>query len=409
MSYLSQISVSDAIRIVQEKAVELPFESCVLSEARGRVLATDLISLVDHPSHDDSALDGYACRLEDSLGASQETPVQLEFLGEIPAGSRFEGEITKGQCLGIYTGAPIPKGADAVIRIEDTRRQQDFVSLYAPADASAIRPLGQDFKKGELKLAKGLMLGAAAVGLAAATGHAELLVVRKPRIAILATGDEVIEPGQALRSGQVYNSNTYAVAGLIQAAGAQAIILPHVKDDMRLLEQAMSEAGQIDLLLTSGGVSMGKYDFVRDLLFEQGEVHFWKIAMRPAGPVLFGSWQGLPVLGLPGNPVSSMVAFIIVVKAFIQASLGQVTRLPYYERLQVTTEVALQSAGFKETFMRLHLYQKHDGRFYVTTTGNQNSGVLSSMVLADALAIIPPHKSYQVGDSLEVIRLEPYL
>ena len=182
-----------------------------------------------------------------------------------------------------------------------------------------------------------------------------------------------------------------------------------VEDDMHLLERAVQDAGDIDLLLTSGGVSMGKYDFVRDLIFERGEVHFWKVAMRPAGPVLFGSWNNVPVLGLPGNPVSSMIAFIMLAKAFIQSSTGEQTALPYFQRMIAFTEVPLKSAGFKETFVRLLLKQKEDGGYHVTTTGNQNSGVLTSMLLADAIAIIPPHTRYEIGDRLEVIRLGPYL
>lgn len=409
MSYPSQISVAEAIKRVQQQAKLLGNESVSLTEAYGRVLAQDIISLVDHPSHDNSALDGFACHLEDTLNATEDKPARLELIGDIPAGAMFEGEVKRGECVGIYTGAPIPKGANAVIRVEDTEQEGNWVKIIAKADASAVRPKGQDFKTGELKLAKGLKLNSSGVAIAAATGHASLKVARKPRVAILATGDEVIEPGQELKPGQVYNSNTYSVTGLIRQAGGEAIILNHVQDDLKALEKAMSEAGQIDLLLTSGGVSMGKYDFVRDLLFDQGDVHFWKIAMRPAGPVLFGTWKGVPVLGLPGNPVSSMIAFIMLAKAFIQKALGETARPPYFDRLEAITDVPLKGAGFKETFIRLFLKQELDGKYHVTTTGNQNSGVLSSMLLADALAIVPPHKSFEPGEVLEVIRLEPYL
>ena len=409
MSYPSQISVAEAIKLVQQQAKHLETERVVLTEAYGRVLADDVFSLVDHPSHDNSALDGFACHLEDTQEASEQNPVRLELIGDIPAGSMFEGVVKRGQCVGIYTGAPIPKGANAVIRVEDTEQAGNTVSIIAKADPDAVRPLGQDFKKGDLKLGKGFRLNSAGVAIAAATGHANVNGSRKPRVAILATGDEVIEPGQPLKPGQVYNSNTYSVTGLIQQAGGEPIILKHVADDIASLETAMSQAGQIDLLLTSGGVSMGKYDFVRDLLFEQGDVHFWKIAMRPAGPVLFGTWQGVPVLGLPGNPVSSMIAFIMLAKAFIQKALGETATLPYFDRLEAITAVPLKSAGFKETFVRLLLTQERDGKFHVSTTGNQNSGVLSSMLLADALAVVPPHTQYSPGDVLEVIRLEPYL
>lgn len=409
MSYPSQISVEEAIKIIQSKAALLASERVPLTEAYGRVLAQDVISLVNHPSHDNSALDGYACLLKDSLEASEETPVKLELMGEVAAGSLFEGTVTSGQCVAIYTGAPIPAGANAVIRVEGTKQEADLVLVFEVADAGAVRKLGQDFKTGDIKLKKGTRLNASSVAIAAATGHAELEVIRKPRIAILATGDEVIEPGQPLGVGQVYNSNTFSVTGLIRAAGAQAILLPPVQDDLKLLETAMRDAGEIDLLLTSGGVSMGKYDFVRDLLFEQGDVHFWKIAMRPAGPVLFGTWNNVSVLGLPGNPVSSMIAFIMLAKAFIKKLTGQTDNLPYHTRQTAITDVPLKSAGFKATFIRLFLSQAEGGQYHVSTTGNQNSGVLTSMLVADALAVVPPHTEYKVGDRLDVIKLEPYL
>lgn len=409
MSYQSQLAVAEAIAIIQEKMSQLSSERVPLLEAYGRILAEDVVSLVDHPSVDNSALDGYACLLEDTVAASEENPIYLDLQGEVAAGSSFKGEISEGQCVGIYTGAPVPKGATAVIRVEDTSKENNKIKIIATADASAIRKQGQDFKKGETKLTKGTRLNAASVGIAAATGQAFLKVSKKPRIAILATGDEVIEPGEKLELGQVYNANSYSVAGLIRSAGAEVIILPKVNDDLATLERVISELGEIDLLLTSGGVSMGKFDFVRDLLFEKGEVYFWKVAMRPAGPVLFGEWNKLSILGLPGNPVSSMLAFIILVKAAIQKMTGEISELPYFNREQVIADVPLKSAGFKETFVRLILSQTIDGQLHVSTTGNQNSGVLSSMLTADALAIIPPHTSYQVGDSLEVIRLESYL
>ena len=404
MTYPTQIPVSEAIRLLQEKAPTLATETLSLLECYGRVLAEDVTSLVDHPSHDNSALDGYACRAEDTLGATKENPVKLEVIGDIPAGSLFEGEVGEKQAVSIYTGAPIPKGANAIIRVEDTEQKDSTVLLYSPANPGDIRPLGQDFKTGDVHLKRGLVLDAASVGLAAAMGHAELQVNRKPRVGILATGDEVIAPGQPLRPGQVYNSNTFSVAGLIKAAGAEAIILEHVNDDQTALANAIEKAGDIDLLLTSGGVSMGKYDFVRDLLFDDGEVYFWKVAQKPAGPVLFGQWRDLPVLGLPGNPVSSMIAFIILARAFLDKTLGKTEPLPYYRRQTVVSGMKLKGAGFKETFTRVRLEAKGT-QLTAVSTGNQSSGVLTSMLFADALVAIPPHTVYEVGDKVEVIRL----
>lgn len=408
MTYPTQISVDEAITILQDKAPELALETLPLLESYGRVLAQDLVSQVNHPSHDNSALDGYACRAADTLSASRESPVALEVIGDVPAGSLFETEVKTGQAVSIYTGAPIPKGADAIIRVEDTDQNGNRVVLFAPAKPGDIRPLGQDFKEGDVSLKKGLVLDAASVGLAAAMGHAELKVVRKPRVGILATGDEVIDPGQSLRPGQVYNSNTFSIAGLLKAAGAEAVVLDHVSDDQAELASAIERAGELDLLLTSGGVSMGKYDFVRDLLFDDGEVYFWKVAQKPAGPVLFGQWRDLPLLGLPGNPVSSMIAFVILARAFLDKAVGRAAPLPYYERQRAVAGMTLKGAGFKETFARVKL-ETGGTQLRAVSTGNQSSGVLTSMLFADALAVIPPHTVYEEGDALDVIRLERFL
>jgi len=408
-SYPTQISVSEAISILQQHAPQLGSEKVSLLNAYGRVLARDLASKVDHPSHDNSALDGYACRAEDTREASKENPVQLNVIGDVPAGSLFSEEVGAGQAVSIYTGAPIPAGADAIIRVEETKREGDGVLLFAPANPSDIRPLGQDIRKGETYLERGTMLNAASVGVAAAMGHAELEIIKRPKIGILATGDEVIEPGQPLRAGQVYNSNTYSVTGLVRAAGAEAIVLKNVEDDPEKLLTAVRSAGDLDLLLTSGGVSMGKYDFVRDLLFDDGTVHFWKVAQKPAGPVLFGEWEGLPVLGLPGNPVSSMIAFILLGRTFLHAATGRTDKLPYHTRVQATAGMRLKGAGFKETFARVKLAPHEDGTLLAVSTGNQSSGVQTSMLLADALAVIPPHTTYIEGDGLEAIELDPYL
>ena len=408
MTYPTQISVLEAIHILQNQAPQLSAETVPLLHAYGRVLAQDLASRVDHPSVDNSALDGYACRAADTVGATRDKPVKLNVIGDVPAGSFLEGEVGPGQAVSIYTGAPVPKGADAIIRVEDTARVGDEVTLFAPANENDIRPKGQDFHTGDVHLKRGRVLDAASVGLAASMGYAELSVARKPRVGILATGDEVIAPGTELKAGQVYNSNTFSVAGLIRAAGAKPVVLEHVTDDPVKLAAALERVGEIDLLLTSGGVSMGKYDFVRDLLFEGGEVYFWKIAMRPGGPALFGRWRGLPVLGLPGNPVSSMVAFLVLAKAFLNRATLCSEGLPYWQRSNATAGVKLSGAGAKETFARVKLVEGEAG-LEAVSTGNQSSGVLTSMLAADAFAVIPPHTNYEPGDKLEVIRLEPYL
>lgn len=407
-TYPTQISVAEAITLLQERAPRLGSERLPLLECYGRILAEDVVALVDHPSLDNSAMDGYACKLEDTLTAGEENPVKLEVIADIPAGSVFEGEVLAGQAVSIYTGAPMPKGTNAVVPVEKTRLEHSTVIVSQPADPTNVRPKGQDFKKGDVDLKRGLRLNAACVGLAASMGHATLQVSKRPRVGILATGDEVIQPGQNIRDGQVFNSNTYSIAGLVKAAGAEAIVLPNVHDDKQVLANALVNVGKLDLMLTTGGVSMGKYDFVRDLILEEGEVHFWKVAMKPAGPVLFGTWKNLPVLGLPGNPVSCMIAFLILAKAFLQTSSGETTPLPYHQRLKAIADSDIKGAGAKENFARVKL-SFSGGNYRATTTGNQSSGVLTSMLFADGLAIVPPGTNVTKGEGLEVTPLEGYL
>jgi molybdopterin molybdotransferase len=301
----------------------------------------------------------------------------------------------------------MPDGADAIIEVEQTERAGDYVLLRRPASPNDIRPRGQDLRAGEVYLQAGQRLSPAAVGVAAAMGYAELPVVRRPRVGILATGDEVLEPGEVIRDGQVYNSNSYSVAGLVWQAGALPVVLPRVVDDLEALRRAVSEAGGLDLLLTSGGVSMGSYDFVRDLLLQEGTVHFWKVAIRPGGPALFGEWRGLPVFGLPGNPVSSMVVFLLIAQAWVHAALGLAEPLPFERRLAVTAGTAFKGAGYKEAFRRAKLSFDADRGYTAYSTGNQSSGVLTSMLAADCLAVVPPERDIGVGEQLEVMPLTP--
>ncbi|ADI15500.1 gephyrin-like molybdotransferase Glp [Truepera radiovictrix] len=402
-SFRSQISVREAIAVLQTHAPTLGAETVPLTAAADRVLAEDLASRVDHPSCDNSALDGYACRAADTLGASADAPVTLRLVGDVPAGSVFDGTVGPGEAVGIYTGAPLPRGADAIIGVEFTRALGGEVALTKPASGDDVRPRAQDLRAGEVYLKRGQKLSPAALGVAAAMGYAELPVVQKPKVGILATGDEVVEPGRPIREGQVYNANGYALAALVARAGGEAVLLPHVRDDLGALEAALGRL-ELDLLLTSGGVSMGRYDLVRDLLFERGRVHFWKVAMKPGGPALFGHYGELPVLGLPGNPVSSLVVFELLGRAWLQRALGSLSRLPYDARVTGVAETPFRGSGFKETFARATLTFENGG-YRARSTGNQSSGVLRSLLVADALAVVPPHTDILAGERLELIML----
>ncbi|MEJ2290088.1 MAG: molybdopterin molybdotransferase MoeA [Deinococcales bacterium] len=411
MDVVSGIAPSEAIDIVRRERPSLGDERVALDDALGRVLAEDLASRCDHPGVDNSALDGYACRVKDTEGASTAAPVRLRLVGEAPAGRPYQGRVGPGEAVRIFTGAAVPDGADGIVPVEASREPDEaaaVVELLQPARASDIRRRAQDLEDGRVYLARGRRLDAAALGLAAGMGHGTVPVVRRPRVALLTTGDEVVDPGRPLERGQVYDSNGASLMALGRAAGAEMVRLPRVGDDAAALEEALGRAGRVDLLLTSGGVSMGRYDLVRDLLFDKGAVHFWKVAMKPGGPALFGRLGDLPVLGLPGNPVSSMVVFLVLGRSFLDAALGRNDPLPYRDRRQARASTRFAAASAKESLPRARL-SRDDAGLHAAALPNQSSGVLRSMTEADALAVVPPGTDVAVGDLVDVIPLAGHL
>lgn len=403
----NQLSPIVAAQIVHDTATRLEPETVFLPAAYGRVLAADVTSLVNQPAFDNSALDGYACQLEDTLTASEEQPVTLELIGDIPAGSVFEDTLEAGQAVSIYTGAPVPAGANAIIGIEHTTLEGNTVFVYQPAQPDAIRPQAQDLQKGVTFLQKGTNLSPAAVGLAASMGHDRLPVVRRPKVGLLVTGNEVVAPGQSLAPGQLYDANRYTLTGLLQQASAEVVVLEAARDTLTDLQKRLANV-DVDLILTSGGVSMGQYDFVRDLVFEHGEVIFWKIAMRPGGPALFGRYQGVPLFGLPGNPVSCMVVFTLIVKPFLLACLGSNAPMPLANTVRAVAESDFAGAGFKVAFRRAQVRENHqDGQMqrFASSTGAQASNILTSMLTADGLVVVPAHQNVSAGDEVDVVLL----
>ncbi|TBH20170.1 molybdopterin molybdotransferase MoeA [Thermus thermamylovorans] len=398
----ANLSVEEALELVLAEARGEPgVEELPLGEALGRVLAEDLASLADHPDQDDTAIDGYACREADALGASRESPARLRVIGESPAGRPFRGRVGPGEAVAVYTGAPIPEGTDAVVRVEDTRREGDEVLLFAPASPKDIRPKGDDLRRGEVYLRRGDLLTPGRLGLAAAMGHPQVRVFRPPRVGILSTGDEVVEPGEPLPYGGVYNSNAYSLLGLVREAGGEPVLLGKVEDEPQRVLARLEGAGRLDLLLTSGGVSMGEYDVVRKVLEERGEVLFWKVKQQPGGPLLLARLDGLPVLGLPGNPVSSMVTFFLYGRPFLYRLLRRTE--PPYRALRAKALTPFRGAAGKKVFRRGIL--SFEGELVVRTTGNQSSGVLRSMALGNALVVIPPDQEVREGEAVEAIPL----
>ncbi|EYB67802.1 MoeA-like protein [Deinococcus phoenicis] len=364
-----------------------------LAQARGRTLAADLAARVSHPSATESALDGIAAQEADTLTATAAAPVRLRVVGESRAGVPFTGQVGPGECVRIYTGAPLPTGADAICPVEQlTEDGPGAVLLARPASPADVRQEGGDFRAGEVVLRAGQPLTPPRVALAAALGHAEVPVRRRLRVALLSTGDEVIEPGRPLLPGQVYDSNRYGLHAMLEDCGCEVLSLGHAPDSPEALQDALAGAGGADVLLTSGGVSMGKYDFMRDLLLERGRVAFWKVRMRPGGPALLGGWNGLPVFGLPGNPVSSLVVFHVIVRP---ALMGQPV-----QTLRLRAATPFRGLPDKTAFWRGLL---RDGE--VHDYGKQGSGVLRSLSDANALVVVPEGGAVQAGEDVDVLLL----
>jgi molybdopterin molybdotransferase len=359
--------------------------------AHGRVLLEDVRSRADRPTHDDSALDGFACRAADTASATVTDPVILELVGESVAGAPFAGHVARGQAVSVATGALVPEGVDAVIGVEHASVVDGEVTVTRPADPKAVRPRAQDLRAGERYLRAGTRLSGAAVGLAAAMGHASVTVARRPRVAILTTGDEVVTSDRALTAGQVYDANGAGLAALVRAAGCEVTVLAHVPDDggslARVLDRVASAMPAPDLIVTSGGVSRGERDVVRDAMLSTGQLHFWRVTVRPGGPTMFGRYAGVPLLGLAGNPVSSLVGWLLFGRAFTDTWSGCDSPLPYYDRLPVRPDGPFR-AERKTVLYRARL-ERRDGILVAIQYENQSSGVLRALVESDALVVVP--------------------
>ena len=309
------IPFNEAKNIVQSHSFQLGRETIGLNQSSGRILATDLKASMPSPRFDNSAMDGFAVRAKDTKGASKNNSVQLKLVSVSAAGSPSDAEIGPGECVQCMTGATIPKGADAIIMVEDTSGFSDSKSVQIFCEAAVgkhIRTKGEEISEGDLLIAKGTLVTASEIGICATFGYEELSVSQKPKIAIFGTGDELVEPGNDLKAGQIYNSNLYVFADLAEKARAEVVMGDVIKDDKDSLRQFLSKAlATSNVVISSGGVSMGRYDYVRDVFMELGvKEHFWKVAQKPGKPLFFGTGQDTLIFGLPGNPVSSYIGFM---------------------------------------------------------------------------------------------------
>jgi molybdopterin molybdotransferase len=380
-------------------------ESVALRASLGRVLARDVVSPIDVPSHDNSAMDGYALRGAD---LKADAPTSLRVLGSALAGQAFEGAVPPGHCIRIMTGAVMPAGVDTVVPQEFTTLQGDGVTVPAgvvqTGDNRRLR--GEDLAQGSAALAAGRVLRPADLGLLASLGQAEVPVLRKLRVAFFSTGDELRSIGQPLDEGCVYDSNRYTIWGMLHRLGCEVIDLGVVPDHPEALREAFSQAAaSADAVITSGGVSVGEADHTKKVMAELGDVLFWKIAMRPGRPMAIGRIRDAVLFGLPGNPVAVMVTFYAFVRdALLAMSGARVEPLPML-RARCTTE--LRKKPGRTEYQRGIVSRASDGALQVAITGSQGSGILSSMSVANGMVVLHHAQgSVAAGDEVDVIAFE---
>lgn len=398
------LSIEEAFEIIEPFAATILTEEITLFEAAGRILAQDLVAKVDNPNTDSSAMDGYACHVEDTLSASPENPAILKLIGDCPAGSDFKVNVGKNEAVSVYTGSAMPKDCDAILRLEHCKLEGQWLYCYQVAKKEDIRKQAQHFQKGQLCLSQGSKLNASSIGLAALMGHAKVLVSRQPRIGILTTGNELRAPGEPLEKGMVYNANESTIYHLIKHYGALPVLLGHSEDDPDLVFEQIKNSAGLDMIVITGGVSVGAYDSVRNCLMDKAEVLFWKLQLRPGGPTMFAHFAGLPVLALPGNPVACAVIFHLLGSFWISRSLGS-QKISVFEKKQTAiAKTTFRGIDAKLAFWRARVFTD-ENRLFIEDIGQQGSAILRSLAQANALAITHNHP-INCGDTVEFISIE---
>ena len=415
------ISVEEALDKVLSYVDVLESERKPILDCLGQVLAEDVYSTIDIPPLDNSAMDGFALRAEDTRGASESSPRHLAVVGEVAAGSMPTKEVGPGTTIRIMTGAPLPEGADAVIKFEDTdevnrkssRKDLSQIGILCEAKKGLnVRRRGEDIARGNMVLQEGTVLRPQEIGVLASLGLSTALVIRRPIVAILATGDELIGVDQPLLPGKIYDSNTYTIAAEVSRYGGIPRILGIGRDSVQSLNEKIDEGLDADMLVTSGGVSKGDYDIVKDVLAEQGEIGFWTVRMKPGKPIAFGVIEKIkgrkkrkvPHLGLPGNPVSSMITFEQFARPAILKMIGK--KVLAKPTIRAIIDGDITNTDGRRVFARV-VVTRRSGQYYASLTGPQGSGILTSMVKANGVAVIPESsKGVKSGDMVDVQMLD---
>ncbi len=413
------IGVEQALNKILNYVHVLEDEQSPILDCLGQVLAEDVYSSINVPPLDNSSMDGYAVQSRDTRGASRQSPRFLRVIDTVSAGSIAECEVEPGTAVRIMTGAPIPKGADSVVIFEDTDETQrqgssTEIGILRQAEAGLnIRRAGEDITQGSIVLSQGAVLRPSEVGVLASLGRTTVRVIRRPTVAILATGDELVDINQPLRTGKIYNSNTYSLAALVRRYGGIPKILGIALDSEHSVVARLCQGLDADMLITTGGVSAGDYDVVKDVLAKQGEISFWTVRMKPGKPLAFGTIKGvskagiarnIPHLGLPGNPVSSMVTFELFVRPAILKMMGKKNLTK--PTIEAVVENSVVNRDRRRIFARV-IVEKRRGQYFARLTGPQGSGILTSMTLANGLMVIPENKTEVVaGDIVQVMMLD---
>ncbi len=404
------ISVEEALARILAEISPLTVTRVALPESSGLLLAQDIVAQEDIPPFANSAMDGFALLSRDSQPrhGRHGQPTRLRVTGEVAAGYVADHPVEEGTCMRIMTGAPVPEGADSVIQVELTRAEGPNSAwveiLEAVPPGNNIRPAGEDMQRGQTVLRQGSEIGPWEIGVLATLGWASVPVIRRPHAAILGTGDEVIDVEEPLRPGKIRNSNSYLLEAAVRRAGAIPHRLGVARDTVESLREKFSEAAQYDLIITSGGVSVGDFDLVKDIMSEQGQINFWRINMRPGKPVAFGHISGVPLLGLPGNPVSAAVTFELFGRPVIRVMLGH-TRLAR-PQVDVIVEDGISERAMRRHYVRARV-EWRDGRFVARTTGNQGSHIMTSLLNVNALVIVPEGGvEVHPGDSAKAMMLD---
>lgn len=399
---MALMPVEEALSRILDGVRPLGPEIVALKDAAGRVLAKPLKALRNQPPFDSSAMDGYAVLAADVA----EMPARLTLIGTSAAGHRFTGRLATGQCVRIFTGAPMPRGADAVVIQENTEAAGQAITVLQPVRVQQnVRLSGLDFRRGDQLLPAGLRLNARDIGLAAAANAGTLAVRRRPVVAILATGDELVLPGAKPGPDQIVSSNSHALAAMAAHFGAEVVNLGIVADTLKATERAIARAAQADVLLTTGGASVGDHDYVQEALKNSGvKIGFWKIAMRPGKPFMYGRRKGQHVLGLPGNPVSALVCARLFLKPLLDGLLG----LPVSDDLaEARLGSPMKENDTRQDYVRATLSVAPDGARIVTPYAKQDSSMQRTFREAHALIVRPPHApAASVGDVVKILRLD---